>query len=120
MLDNLLQNAYRYGRENGWIKVILSEKESGIVLKVADNGMGIGKKTCRIYGNASTVPTNSRRKKGWGWVFHWYSRLSSIIREGSRFQALQERERNFALYLKRCGMRNKSLLFLGNHILFTE
>ena len=44
MLDNLLRNAYRYGREKGKIQVSLTEENGIVRLKVKDNGMGIEEK----------------------------------------------------------------------------
>lgn len=41
LLENLLRNAFKYGRENGWIKVSLTEAEDAVVLRVADNGIGV-------------------------------------------------------------------------------
>lgn len=41
LLTNLISNAYRYGKENGHIWVKLIEKEQGIELSVADDGVGI-------------------------------------------------------------------------------
>lgn len=41
MLVNLISNAYRYGRENGYIHVELKEDHDSILLLVEDNGIGI-------------------------------------------------------------------------------
>lgn len=41
MFVNLLQNAYKYGKENGHIDVSLKETGTGIILTVADDGIGI-------------------------------------------------------------------------------
>lgn len=41
MITNLIQNAYRYGKENGAIYVCLKEIAGSIVLSVADDGIGI-------------------------------------------------------------------------------
>ena len=43
MLSNLIGNAYRYGRENGWIQVTLQKKEGKIMISVEDNGIGVRK-----------------------------------------------------------------------------
>lgn len=40
MLTNLISNGYRYGKENGKIEVCL-RRENGILLTVADDGVGI-------------------------------------------------------------------------------
>lgn len=41
MLANLISNAYRYGRENGHIRVTLGQNQGQAVLAVADDGAGI-------------------------------------------------------------------------------
>lgn len=66
MLDNLLRNAYRYGREKGKIQVSLTEENGIVRLKVKDNGMGIEEKDLphiweRFYRGGA-----SRKKKGLG------------------------------------------------------
>lgn len=66
MLDNLLRNAYRYGREKGKIQVSLTEENGIVRLKVKDNGMGIEEKDLphiweRFYRGGA-----SRKKKGMG------------------------------------------------------
>ena len=40
-LQNLLDNAYKFGREDGWIRAALSRDAEGAVIIVADNGIGI-------------------------------------------------------------------------------
>ncbi len=41
LLTNLINNAYRYGKENGHIHVTLSAEEHALLLSVADDGIGI-------------------------------------------------------------------------------
>jgi len=41
LAQNLISNAYRYGRENGSIEVLLSSEGDRAVLTVADDGIGI-------------------------------------------------------------------------------
>lgn len=41
VIHNLLQNAYKYGRENGHIQVNLKNNENGVQLSVSDDGIGI-------------------------------------------------------------------------------
>lgn len=42
LLGNLITNAYRYGRENGFIFVSLKRRGQNVELSVSDNGIGIG------------------------------------------------------------------------------
>jgi signal transduction histidine kinase len=41
LLLNLLQNAIRYGRVNGWVKLRLFQTPEGVAGSVEDNGIGI-------------------------------------------------------------------------------
>lgn len=41
LVNNLVSNAFRYGRENGWVRVSLASDRDGVALSVADNGIGI-------------------------------------------------------------------------------
>lgn len=41
LLSNLISNAYRYGKENGRIRVTLKSEDEDAVLTVSDNGIGI-------------------------------------------------------------------------------
>ena len=41
MLENLIRNAYRYGKEGGTISVSLRKEGNEIILRVADDGIGI-------------------------------------------------------------------------------
>ena len=41
IVQNLLQNAYKYGKENGHVRVTLAEEDGFAVLRVADDGVGI-------------------------------------------------------------------------------
>ncbi len=43
LVNNLVSNAYRYGKENGHIEVTLKEVDQSIVLEVKDDGIGISK-----------------------------------------------------------------------------
>lgn len=44
LISNLIRNAIKYNRNNGWIKVWTEKTENEIILKVADSGIGISKK----------------------------------------------------------------------------
>lgn len=44
LMNNLISNAYRYGRDNGLINVSLKKSGKTILLEVSDNGIGIAQK----------------------------------------------------------------------------
>lgn len=41
LVENLLRNAFKYGRDGGWVQVRLWRTEREVVLQVTDNGIGI-------------------------------------------------------------------------------
>ncbi len=43
LCDNLISNAFRYGKEGGFVRVSLSTEGEKIILRVEDNGIGISK-----------------------------------------------------------------------------
>ena len=43
VIYNLLQNAYKYGRDNGYVRLSLSREDGDAVIRVKDNGIGIKK-----------------------------------------------------------------------------
>lgn len=61
---NLVDNAYKYGHENGFIKVSLIDNKTNFIIKVEDNGIGISDKDQeKIFERFYTVDT-SRHMKG--------------------------------------------------------
>lgn len=47
IVSNLISNAYKYGGENGKVKLSIVKQEKGIVLSVADEGQGINEEDKR-------------------------------------------------------------------------
>lgn len=41
MINNLIRNGIRYGKENGFVKVRLERSDDKIIITVEDNGIGI-------------------------------------------------------------------------------
>lgn len=67
LLENLIRNAYRYGREQGMIRVALREVGGGIRLTVADDGIGIAEEEIpRIWSRFYRVEQSRSRVKGAG------------------------------------------------------
>lgn len=98
MLDNLLQNAYRYGRENGRIKVTLRKRNGKVELRIKDDGIGIEEKDLPRIWERFYRAEGSRRKKGMGlglslvWQIVRYhggnAAVSSIPEEGTEFRVI--------------------------------
>ena len=62
---NLCDNAIRYGREGGYVKLSVKKSEKAIVLSVKDNGIGIPiEHQARIYERFYRVDTSHSRSTG--------------------------------------------------------
>lgn len=67
MAENLIRNAYRYGRENGTIRVALSQSEGIVTLAVADDGIGIAPEELpKIWNRFYQVDRSRRHGRGAG------------------------------------------------------
>ena len=65
MFYNLVDNAVKYNREGGWIKVSLDPGENGPVFTVEDNGIGIAREEQdRIFERFYRVDKSHSRKTG--------------------------------------------------------
>ncbi len=95
LLNNLISNAYRYGREDGHIWVALKFEEGNAVLSVKDDGIGIADEEQEKIFDRFYQADTSRSGEGSGLglsmareiaAFHgWDVSVSSKIGEGSCF-----------------------------------
>lgn len=99
LLENLLTNAVRYGRENGYITVSLKEENEIIVLSVKDNGIGIAEEDIpKIWGRFYRADSSRSNSEGFGLGLALVDRIaalhgakaevSSILGEGSEFKII--------------------------------
>lgn len=95
LLNNLISNAYRYGRENGHINVVLASQDQWAKLSVIDDGIGIAKeeqeKIFRRFYQISSARSNAGSGLGLSMVkeiaglHHGTISVESIPQEGSTF-----------------------------------
>ena len=65
MFYNLVDNAVKYNREGGWVKVSLKDRENGAEFTVEDNGIGIAREEQdRIFERFYRVDKSHSRKTG--------------------------------------------------------
>jgi signal transduction histidine kinase len=65
VLDNLVSNAIKFGQPGGKVTLFLRETESGVVLAVEDNGIGIASdKLARVFDRFYQVDGSATRKYG--------------------------------------------------------
>lgn len=71
LLTNLVGNAYRYGRENGYIRVKVERADGCVLLSVEDNGVGIAPSSRKRCSTAFIRPTRRAaarvRVSAWLW-----------------------------------------------------
>jgi signal transduction histidine kinase len=98
LMNNLIDNAYQYGKENGTIKVSLKKQSNAILFTVEDDGIGISPtdqdKIFNRFYQADTVRTTSARgSSGLGlamvkkiaMIHGGDIRVESQINQGSKF-----------------------------------
>lgn len=65
VLTNLIVNAIKYGKENGYVNISFHDLEDNIIVEVADNGIGIDKKNLRrIFERFYRVDKSRSREQG--------------------------------------------------------
>ncbi len=96
LLDNLLSNAVRYGKENGYINVSLKKENNNIILSVKDNGIGISENDLpKIWGRFYRADSSRSNSNSFGLGLALVDRIAtlhggkadakSILGEGSEF-----------------------------------
>lgn len=96
LLENLLSNAVRYGKENGYINVTLKKNGEKIILSVKDNGIGIKDEDLpKIWGRFYRADSSRSSSEGFGLGLALVDRIAalhngkadvkSVFGEGSEF-----------------------------------
>ena len=105
LVSNLLSNAYRYGKENGHIKVTLTSVGDEVRLSVADDGIGIANEDKEKIFDRFYQADKSRSGSGTGLGL-------SLVKEIAEFHAGRvtvESEPGkgsiFSYYMKKCEKR---------------
>ena len=78
MLGNLISNAYKYGKENGHILVLLERKNDEILLHVEDDGIGISSEDLPHIFDRFYRADNSRSGKGTGLGLSMVKQIASF------------------------------------------
>lgn len=104
LIMNLIRNAIRYNKDNGWIKIWTEKGENEIILTVEDSGIGIPQKHLpRIFERFYRVNKNkSRNEGGTGlglaickWVVEAHGgkiNVESTVGQGSAFKVILPRQ----------------------------
>lgn len=78
MLQNLIQNAFRYGKEGGRVDVRLKKEEGRVILQVADDGIGIAKEEQEKIFERFYRSDSSRRIPGTGLGLSMVKRIAEL------------------------------------------
>lgn len=66
MMNNLIRNGIRYGKENGYVKVSLETNGEKVIITVEDNGIGISEEDLPHIWERFYRSDKSRSTKGFG------------------------------------------------------
>jgi signal transduction histidine kinase len=96
MMINLIDNAIKYGKNGGWIKVSISEKGKNVKIIIEDNGIGIAKEDITSIFQRYYRVDKSRTKGGSGlglsivkWIVDAHNgkiSVESILDKGTIFE----------------------------------
>lgn len=78
LLENLLTNSVKYGKENGETTVKLYKEENNIILSVADNGIGMTAEEAEKVFNRFFRADSSRNSEGFGLGLSLVSKIAEI------------------------------------------
>ena len=101
LIQNIIQNAYRFGKENGFIKVRLSEWEDKAILEIQDNGCGMDEESLEHIFDRFYRSTEDCAQRGTGLGLSMVKRIADMhnadihvtsrLNEGSCFRILFSR-----------------------------
>ncbi len=78
LLENLLTNSVKYGKENGKTTVKLYKEENNIILSVADNGIGMTAEEAEKVFNRFFRADSSRSSEGFGLGLSLVSKIAEL------------------------------------------
>ena len=105
MLQNLIDNAYKYGKDNGNIWVSLKDNKDNVVLSVKDNGIGISEKGVdkifdRFYREDSSRTHQKRMAYGYGLGLSMVKKIVEMHDANIRVISEEGQGSEFRIYFK--------------------
>lgn len=105
MFINLIENAISYGKNYGFVKILMQEKEEQIQIQFQDNGVGISKADAKkIWSRFYQADTSHSQEKGFGLGLYLVQQIVSCHRgtiivkselgKGSTFTVTIPRQQN--------------------------
>lgn len=98
VLANLVDNGIKYGKDGGWVKIRLYNKDGSAVIEVSDNGMGISENEQERIWERLYRGDRSRTRKGLGLGLNYVKAVveshggkvlvQSRLKEGSQFTVI--------------------------------
>lgn len=79
LLENLLSNAVRYGKDNGYINVSLKKENGNVILTVKDNGIGIAEEDIpKIWNRFYRADSSRSSGEGFGLGLALVDRIAAL------------------------------------------
>lgn len=105
MLQNLIDNAYKYGNDNGNIWVTLKNNKDNVILSVKDNGIGISEQGVdkifdRFYREDSSRTHQKRMAYGYGLGLSMVKKIVEMHDANIRVISEEGRGSEFRIYFK--------------------
>ncbi len=106
MLQNLIDNAYKYGKDNGNIWVSLKDNKDNVVLSVKDNGIGISEKGVdkifdRFYREDTSRTHKKRMAYGYGLGLSMVKKIVEMHNANIRVISEEGKGSEFKIYFKK-------------------
>ena len=105
MLQNLIDNAYKYGNDNGNIWVTLKNNKENVILSVKDNGIGISEQGIdkifdRFYREDSSRTSSKRMAYGYGLGLSMVKKIVEMHDANIRVISEEGKGSEFRIYFK--------------------
>ncbi len=97
--QNLISNAIKFSRQNGTIKIILTENKKGILFEITDNGIGISEENKAKIFELFFIEDSSRNTQGSGLGLVVIQKILSKIGGDIKFESTKDKGSVFSVQL---------------------
>ncbi len=102
MTINLLDNAYKYGKENGTTRVSLDEREEFIIFTVNDDGIGIAKEASKkVFDRFYREDQSRSNSKGYGLGLSLVKEIVSYHNGTIELESIENHGSTFKILIKK-------------------
>ena len=97
--QNLISNAIKFSRQNGTIKISLTENEKGILFEITDNGIGISEENKEKIFELFFIEDSSRNTQGSGLGLVVIQKILSKIGGDIKFESTKDKGSTFSVQI---------------------